>query len=214
MMAVIRLLVTFMVGVLFGLYLSNNKQDVISKSDSLDIEAHIKQAQYNGDNTIVGSEQSHLLGYKRLVDNENKRIEVANTSNELDIETKAPAQSIRIRKHNDEGAHNYASIDYWKSVLYASNSYDEKLTAIEELVYLRGSDALAVGLGDSNVKLRVEVIKGLTHIADENSVQIIGQVLFSESDMTVRDEAINSLQLLDHFSASLVFIQFAQSITP
>jgi hypothetical protein len=213
-MAVIRLLVTFMLGVLFGLYLSNNKQDVISKSESLDIEAHIKQVQYNGDNMIGGSEQSYLLGYKHIADNENKRIEVTNTSNELDMETKAPAQSIRIKNHNDEGAHNYASPDYWRSVLYVSDSYDEKLTAIEELVYLRDSDALAVGLGDSNVNLRVEVIKGLTQIADEKSAQIIGQVLFSESDMMVRDEAINSLQLLDHFSASLVFIQFAQPITP
>lgn len=213
-MAIIRLLVTFMLGLLLGIYLTNNKQDVISKSDSLDIETHTKQVKYNGRNIIGDSKQSHLLGYKRLVDNENKRIQVASTSNELDMETKAPAQSIRIKKRNDEGAHNYASIDYWRSVLYVSDSYDEKLTAIEELVYLRGSDALAVGLGDSNVMLRVEVIKGLTQIADENSVQIIGQVLFSESDIMVRDEAINSLQLLSHFSASLVFIQFAQSTAP
>lgn len=101
---------------------------------------------------------------------------------------------------------------YWHNALYLGESIDDKLLAIDELIMLQESNLLASGLGDTSTDIRIATIKGLTQIGDVNSVQLLGQALFTEQNETTHELIINALHTLSYHDNAQVFLDYATKI--
>ena len=96
-------------------------------------------------------------------------------------------------------------------MLYLSDSEDEKLSAIDELVQLQESNLLASGLGDASIDIRIATIEGLTQIGDINSVQLIGQALFSKQNKALTPHIIKALNTLNYHDNAQVFLNYVEN---
>ena len=101
-------------------------------------------------------------------------------------------KSVRIRDQRVD-VYSDEPRSYWHNKLYLGHSIEDKLSAIDELVRLQESDLLASGLGNRSVEVRTATINGLTLIGDVNSVQLLGQAMFSEKNEDVHFIIIKAL---------------------
>ena len=74
-------------------------------------------------------------------------------------------------------------------------------------------DVLELGLADADTQIRIETINTLGFVAGEDAIPMLGQMLFSETDSTVRQHAIEIIALQPQSDAVQAFLHVAAQDT-
>ena len=202
-------ILAFFCGVLIGKYLLTTEQTIHS-DDEASSKYEIEQKQEVKLNnhkpiSILASHSNDLSEVKSQVNQ--KEYPVSNDTKPTNI-LKVPA--VRLAPLSEDRLYEQPKL-YWHNQLYLSESIEDKLSAIEELVNLQETHLLASGLGDDNIEVRIATIKGLKKIANNGAVQVLGQALFSEQNAGVKNEIINALETLDYLDNALIFLDYTKS---
>ena len=202
-------ILVFFCGLLTGKYLLAPEQTIHS-DDEVSSKYEIEQKQEVKLNnlkpiSILASHSNALSEAKYQVNQ--KEYPVSNDTKPTNI-LKVPA--VRLAPLSEDRLYEQPKL-YWHNQLYLSESIEEKLSAIEELVNLQETHLLASGLGDDDIEVRIATIEGLKKIANNEAVQVLGQALFSEQNTGVKNEIINALETLDYLDNALIFLDYTKS---
>lgn len=81
-------------------------------------------------------------------------------------------------------------------ILQSSPDSNERILAIDQLEKIGGKEALTVvakGLGDEDALVRSQVIKTLSAMNGENTVHLLGQVLFGKEEQELKLQALEAI---------------------
>jgi hypothetical protein len=118
-------------------------------------------------------------------------------------------QSNQEQEYEDTDEQSY--IKHLSKILKDDDDSSLRLQAVDALREIGGaqaSEALAMGLNDSDPAVRIEVINSLGYIGADNVVPITGQVLFGDADPDVRLAAVQVIAEQDS-EVSKVFLKVA-----
>jgi len=201
-------ILAFFCGLLIGKYLLTPEQ-TIHLDDEASSKYEIQQKQRVKLNnhkpiSILASHSNALSEIKSQVNQ--KEYPVSDDTKPTNM---FKASAVRLAPLSEDRLYEQPKL-YWHNQLYLSESIEDKLTAIEELVNLQETHLLASGLGDDNIEVRIATIEGLKKIANNEAVQVLGQALFSEQNTGVKNEIINALETLDYLDNALIFLDYTK----
>lgn len=205
-------ILAFFCGLLIGKYLFAPEQ-IIHSDDEASSKYEIQQKQrvkFTNQKTIsvLASHSNPLSEVKSNVNQKEEPVSDDTKPTNMFI-----ASAVRLVDLSEDRLYEQPKL-YWHNQLYLSESIEDKLTAIEELVNLQESHLLASGLGDDNIEVRIASIEGLKKIASNEAVQVLGQALFSEQNTGVKNEIINALETLDYLDNALIFLDYTKRHSP
>jgi HEAT repeats len=204
-------IVAFSCGLLIGKYLLTPEQTIHS-DDEASSKYEIQQKQQEkrvelNNHKSISTFASHGNALSKIKPQVNQK--EYPVSDDAKLSNMFKVSAVRLAALSEDSLYEQANL-YWHNQLYLSESIEDKLTAIEELVNLQESHLLASGLGDDNIEVRIATIEGLKKIANNEAVQVLGQALFSEQNTAVKNKIIDALETLDYLDNALIFLNYTK----
>ncbi len=201
-------IVAFFCGLLIGKYLlTPEKKSPPDDEASNKYEIQQKQRVKFNNHKSIGTLASHSNALSEVKSQVNQKEELV--SDDTKPTNMLITSAVRLAVLSEDRLYQQPKL-YWHNQLYLSESIEDKLTAIEELVNLQETYLLASGLGDDNIEVRSATIEGLKEIANNEAVQVLGQALFSEQNAVIKNEIINALETLDYLDNALIFLNYTE----